>query len=218
MGALRGLRPKCGSAKEAKVEGNDREQRSRRDALADLEARIDAAIEEVRPKVKRAMEELDARVDAAVADLRPRVESAMEDVRPRVDRFLADIQPRLDSALQRMQAKIAELRTDLEARAGRGEKSEPAGALPPSGGTRAEPGEAPGAPDASGVEEAPEAVQWGMSRVGVARRTRGGLGPGSAGTSGPGVRRERPVRPVSRWVRSPDVPVADRGDRLRLLP
>lgn len=101
-----------------------KEKGSGRDPLRDLEARIDAAIEEVRPKVKRALEELDARVDSAVEEMRPRFESAMEDVRPRVDRFLADVQPRLDSALERIQAKISELRKDLEERAAQREKTE----------------------------------------------------------------------------------------------
>jgi chromosome segregation ATPase len=129
------------------VEGSNEEQRSRRDVLADLEARIDAAIEEVRPKVRRAMEELDARVDAAVSELRPRVESAMEDVKPRVDRFIADLQPRLDSALERIQAKIAELRQDLEERAEHRGPSEPAGALPPVGdATAPDPTAEPGQP------------------------------------------------------------------------
>lgn len=108
-------------------EQQDRE--SRKDPLKDLEARIEAAIEEVRPKVKRAMEELDARVDSAMEELRPRIDTAMEDVRPRVDRFLADIQPRLDSALERIQAKIAELRKDLEERASADEDKVPV-ALP----------------------------------------------------------------------------------------
>jgi ElaB/YqjD/DUF883 family membrane-anchored ribosome-binding protein len=111
-------------------EQNDRD--TRRDPLKDLEARIDAAIEEARPKVKKALEELDARLDSAVDEIRPRFDNAMEEVRPRVDQFLADVQPRLDSALERIQAGIAELRKDLEERAARGEAPEPA-ALPRSG-------------------------------------------------------------------------------------
>ena len=107
-------------------------ERQKRDPLADLEARIDRAIDEVRPKVKRALEELDSRVDAAVKDLRPRMESAMEDVRPRVDRFVADIQPRLDAALERIQSRIAELRRDLEDRARR-EEPGPIATLPRTG-------------------------------------------------------------------------------------
>lgn len=105
------------------------EKESRRDPLKDLEARIDAAVEEVRPKMKKVMEELDARVDSAVEELRPRFDSAMEDVRPRVDRFISEIQPRLDSALERIQAKITELRRDLEDRASKDEKKVPV-ALP----------------------------------------------------------------------------------------
>ena len=142
------------------MEGRNEEQQSRRDVLADLEARIDAAIEEVRPKVRRAMEELDARVDAAVSDLRPRVESAMEDVKPRVDRFIADIQPRLDSALQRIQAKIAELRKELEERAEHQGRKEPAGALPPVGETNTD--------DASG---------WGTDPAEPGQRPEGEQGP-----------------------------------------
>lgn len=107
------------------------QEQPRRDPLAELEARVDAAIEEARPKVKRALEELDATVDAAVAEIRPRVEDAMEDVRPRVDRFLADAQPRLDSILKRVESRIGELRRDLEDRAARERQAESAGALPP---------------------------------------------------------------------------------------
>jgi hypothetical protein len=103
-----------------------------RDPLKELEARVDAAIEEVRPKVKRAMEELDARLDAAMADIRPKVDNAMEEVRPRVDKFLVDVQPRLDSILKRMESKIGELRRDLEDRAAREGPQAPAGALPPA--------------------------------------------------------------------------------------
>jgi ABC-type transporter Mla subunit MlaD len=95
------------------------EPRTRRDALADLQARVEAAIDEVRPKIRRALEELDAKVDAAVADIRPKAKSAMRDVQPKVDQFVADVQPRLDSLLQRLQAKIDELRRDLDARASR---------------------------------------------------------------------------------------------------
>ncbi len=102
-------------------EQQNHEKRPRRDVLADLEARIDAAIEEARPKFRKAFEELDARVDSAVKELRPRVDDAMEDVKPRVDRFLADVQPRLDGLLQKVQAKIAELRKELEQRAARSE-------------------------------------------------------------------------------------------------
>lgn len=116
---------------EANVEQN-KQTGDRRDPLADLEARVDAAIDEVRPKMKRALEELDARVDAAMAEIRPRVEGAMEDVRPRVDKFLTDVQPRLDSVLRRVETRIAELRRDLENRAARPDNVEPVGTLPPT--------------------------------------------------------------------------------------
>ena len=140
------------------------EREPRRDPLKDLEARIDAAVEEVRPKMKKVMEELDARVDSAVEELRPRFDSAMEDVRPRVDRFLADIQPRLDSALERIQAKIAELRKDLEDRTSKDEKEVPV-ALPRTG---EESGPSESDPSATGSTEghSPEADP-----------TEGGAGP-----------------------------------------
>lgn len=102
----------------------------RRDPLGDLEARIDAAIEEVRPKFRKAFDELEARVDSAVKDLKPRVDEAMDDVRPRVDSFLADAQPRLDGLLQKIQSKIAELRKELEDRAARSEAKRDVTALP----------------------------------------------------------------------------------------
>jgi hypothetical protein len=103
------------------------ETRSRRDALSDLQARVEAAIDEVRPKIKRALEELDAKVDAAVADIKPKAQSAMRDVQPKVDQFVADMQPRLDSLLQRLQSRIEELRRDLDARASRRPGQEAAG-------------------------------------------------------------------------------------------
>ena len=46
------------------------------------EARLEAAIDEVRPKIRRALEELDAKVDEAVADIRPKAQNAMDEVRP----------------------------------------------------------------------------------------------------------------------------------------
>ena len=109
------------------------EPRGRRDALEDLRARVEAAIDEVRPKIRRALEELDTKVDAAVADLRPRAQSAMKEVQPKVDQFVADMQPRLDTLLQRLSTKIEELRRDLNARstqASGAESAEPAGELP----------------------------------------------------------------------------------------
>lgn len=125
------------------------ERDEKRDPLKELESRIERAIEEARPKVKRALEELDSRVDAAVNEIRPRVESAMEDVKPKVDRFVADIQPRLDAALQRIQSRIAELRRDLEERAARGDSTSPAGTLPGLGDSAAAPrsGAEPGSED-----------------------------------------------------------------------
>jgi ElaB/YqjD/DUF883 family membrane-anchored ribosome-binding protein len=108
----------------------------RRDPVKELQARIEAAIDDVRPKIRRALEELDARVDEAVADIRPRARNAMDEVRPRLDQLVADVQPRLDSLLQRLQRKIEELRRDLDERAARskgGETVIPAGELPATG-------------------------------------------------------------------------------------
>lgn len=122
------------------TEHQNQDQPSRRDILGDLESRIDAAIEEARPKLKKAFEELDARVDSAVRELRPRVDDAMEDVKPRVDRFVADVQPRLDGLLRRVESKIAEIRRDLENRAARGDAPD-AVALPRTHDSTATPGE-----------------------------------------------------------------------------
>jgi hypothetical protein len=105
----------------------------RRDPVKELQARIEAAIDDVRPKIRKALEELDARVDEAVADIRPRARNAMDEVRPRVDQFVADVQPRLDSLLERLQRKIEELRHDLDERAARSRPSDaaPIAELPP---------------------------------------------------------------------------------------
>lgn len=99
----------------------------RRDPVKDLQARLEAAIDEVRPKIRRALDELDARVDEAVADIKPRAQSAMNEVRPKVDQFVADVQPRLDSLLDRLQQRIEELRRDLDTRAAR--TTRPAGEI-----------------------------------------------------------------------------------------
>jgi ElaB/YqjD/DUF883 family membrane-anchored ribosome-binding protein len=134
-----------GAADEAGQTGGG----DRRDPVKELQARLEAAIDEVRPKIRRALDELDTRVDAAMAEIRPKAQSAMEDVKPRVDQFVADVQPRLDSLLQRLQSRIDELRRDLDERATRtAQKASgtgpPAGELPPT--TTERPGEGPGAP------------------------------------------------------------------------
>jgi hypothetical protein len=119
------------------------EPRSRRDALSDLQARVEAAIDDVRPKIRRALDELDAKVDAAVADLKPRAKSAMREVQPKVDKLMADVQPRLDAILERLQAKIDDLRRDLDARASRRTREEAgttAGEIGPGSETRSEGG------------------------------------------------------------------------------
>lgn len=90
-----------------------------RDALAELRARLEAALDEVRPKIRRAFEELDDKFDAAVADIRPRARNAVREVGPKVNEFVADLQPRLDSVLQRLQVRIDEMRQELEERAAR---------------------------------------------------------------------------------------------------
>jgi hypothetical protein len=121
----------------------------RRDPVKELQSRIEAAIDDVRPKIRRALEELDARVDEAMAEIRPRARNAMEEVRPRVDQFVADVQPRLDQLLERLQRKIAELRRDLDERAARSRASEahaPPVALPPSADAKAAQDESAGAP------------------------------------------------------------------------
>jgi ElaB/YqjD/DUF883 family membrane-anchored ribosome-binding protein len=126
---------------------------SRRDPVKELQARIEAAIDDVRPKIRRALEELDARVDEAMADIKPRARSAMDEVRPRVDQFVADVQPRLDSLLQRLQRKIEELRRDLDERAARSKASDrqaPVGQLPPAASPAAVPDEG-GGESASGT-------------------------------------------------------------------
>ncbi len=122
--------------REAEVEEQGK-NRTKKDALADLESRIEAAIEEARPRIKRAFDQLDARVDAAMAEIRPKVEGAVDDVKPKMARLLADAQPRLDAALERIQAKITELRKELEERAARQNRSEITAALPRSAGSDA---------------------------------------------------------------------------------
>lgn len=114
------------------TEPNEQDREGGRwDSLRDLQTRVEAAIEEVRPKLRKALEELDAKVDAAVADMKPRAESARRAVQPKVDQLVTDMQPRLDSLLERLAAKIEGLRRDLDARASRGreEEREPAGQI-----------------------------------------------------------------------------------------
>ena len=125
------------------------EGRTRRDPVKELQARIEAAIDDVRPKIRRALEELDARVDEAMAEIRPRARSALDEVRPRVDQFVADVQPRLDQLLLRLQRKIEELRRDLDERAARSRAADahgPPAILPPSRGANATENEGAGAP------------------------------------------------------------------------
>lgn len=137
--------PADGRQTKEEIVDQDQERKAKRDPLAELESRIDAAIEDARPKLKKALEELDARVDAAMKEVRPRVDSAMEDVRPRVDQLLSDAQPRLDSVLARIQLKIGELRDSLEAR--RTERETPDTdivALPRTGDATPEGSDTPG--------------------------------------------------------------------------
>ena len=87
-------------------------------------------------------------LDAAIDEVRPRVEAAVREVEPRVDRFIRDVQPRLDSLVARLQKGLDDLRRDLDVRAKRASG-------PPSGHIAADAGAA-GAPtdppdsDASG--------------------------------------------------------------------
>lgn len=119
-----------------------------RDPVKDLQARLEAAINDARPKIRRVLEELDSRVDEAMADIRPRAQNAMDEVKPRVDQFVSDVQPRLDSLLRRLQSRIEDLRRDLDERAARtASRAEgpPAGELPrPPAGSAQDEG--PGAP------------------------------------------------------------------------
>jgi ElaB/YqjD/DUF883 family membrane-anchored ribosome-binding protein len=112
-----------------------------RDPVKDLQARLEAALDEVRPKIRKALEELDSRVDEAMAEIRPRAQNAMDEVKPRVDQFVSDVQPRLDSLLKRLQSRIEDLRRELDERAARttaraGQHDGPvAGELPGAGGS-----------------------------------------------------------------------------------
>lgn len=105
----------------------------KRDPLRELQAKVESALDDVRPKIRRALEELESRVDEALNDIRPRAQAAVREVQPRVDQFVADVQPRLDGLLERLQQRIEELRRDLDARAARtGGGGEPIAELPPT--------------------------------------------------------------------------------------
>jgi hypothetical protein len=62
---------------------------SRRDPIEDLQARIDAALDEARPKIRKAFEELETRIDASLMDIQPKIENARREVQPRLDQFIA---------------------------------------------------------------------------------------------------------------------------------
>src|SRR5688572_1515375 len=89
---------------------------SRRDPIEDLQARIDAALDEARPKIRKAFEELETRIDASLMDIQPKIDNARREVQPRIDQFMADLQPRLDTLLRKVQEKLESLRADLDAR------------------------------------------------------------------------------------------------------
>lgn len=125
---------------------------ARRDPVKDLQARLEAAIDEVRPKIRKAFDELDAKVDEAVADIRPRAQNAMNEVRPKVDQFVADVQPRLDTLLDRLQQRIEELRRDLDTRASR--TNRPAGEIGTGANAPADTGGAYGAASDTGARAA----------------------------------------------------------------
>lgn len=117
-----------GSASEGEADARAQEQEKeafeRRDAFAELESRIDAALSELRPKVRRAFDEMEGRMD-----------SAMKQAQPKVDRLLEDMQPRMDALLDGLQRKIEALRKDIEVRARRStarrEPAQPSGVLAP---------------------------------------------------------------------------------------
>lgn len=130
--------------------GGDKDAGGRRDPMRDLQARVEAALDEVRPKIRKALEELDSKVDAAVDDIRPRAQNAMREVQPKVDQFVADIQPRLDSLLEKLQAKLNELRRDLDERATRASGGSSRGGNAGELGTGGnQPGPAEAGPDGS---------------------------------------------------------------------
>lgn len=97
----------------------DPETPAQRDPLAEMRARIEAALDEMRPKIRSAFEELDGKVDAALADIRPRTRNALREFPQTLDDMIGDAQPRLDSLLQRLQDRIEDLRRELEHRAAR---------------------------------------------------------------------------------------------------
>jgi hypothetical protein len=96
----------------------------KRDVFEDLQARVERALDEIRPKVRRAFEELDATIDSALADVKPKVDARMKQAQPRVADFVNEVQPKLDAMLRRMEEKLADLRRDLEERAQRAEPAD----------------------------------------------------------------------------------------------
>lgn len=81
-------------------------------AFDELEATIEAALEDLRPKIKQMAEGLGDRVNSAV-----------ETAQPKLDQFVAGMQPRIDSLLQKMQLGLDDIRRDLEERASRARQS-----------------------------------------------------------------------------------------------
>jgi len=77
-------------------------------AFDELEAKIEAALDDLRPKLRQMAE--------GVGD---RVSAAKESAQPRLDQLVAGMQPRIDSLLQKMQAGLDDIRRDLEERATR---------------------------------------------------------------------------------------------------
>ena len=70
-------------------------------------------------QVRRAFEELDATLDSALADVKPKVEERVRQAQPRVEEFVNEVQPRLDAILRKMEEKLGDLRRELDERAQR---------------------------------------------------------------------------------------------------
>lgn len=85
----------------------------RSNAFDELEAKIESALEDLRPKLKQMAEGMGDRVNAA-----------RESAQPRLDQLVAGMQPRIDSLLQKMQAGLDDIRRDLEERATRARQTD----------------------------------------------------------------------------------------------
>jgi len=133
---------------------NQNDEGQKKAPFDDLQSRIERALEDLRPKVRKAWEELDSTVDSALSDLRPKVDEKMKRAQPKVDSFVSDVQPKIDSMLRKMQTKLEEVRQDLESRAtranSRGEDE------PPAEGTEASTDSTTTPPPSPGAEQHPD--------------------------------------------------------------